>query len=353
MTVEIKPFSDLYEIGETKALLRSDRITALSFSPGYMLDIICGLTATLAEESERIAVELDSKHYFSQAGSTDLDTLALDHFGLTRNDGVSAVGVARFSRAGSGAGNVSIPAGTIVETADGAQFVTTTAPLMTGLEIDATIAAVVPGTAGIVAVDTIVIINALSSLSDPSVVVTNPEITAGGSPAETDPEFRDRIIAWFATLRRGTKLALEIGAKFTGAVKKAEVDESIYPPTVYIADTTGSANSALEAAVSTELENWRSAGIQVNVVGATVVTQTIDVTLTFAAGSDTSEVRDQVEAAIIAAVNTLSIGETLYTSLIVTAARLISGVLDCVVNDPAGNVVPAANELIRPGLVTF
>jgi uncharacterized phage protein gp47/JayE len=99
--------------------------------------------------------------------------------------------------------------------------------------------------------------------------------------------------------------------------------------------------------------NWRAAGIQVNVIGATVVTQAIEVSLTFSAGSDTSAVRDLVEAAIIEEVATLDIGETLYTSSIVSAAKSISGVKNCVVSDPAGDVVPAANELIRAGLVTI
>jgi len=353
MTIEIKNFSGLYTVGQTKALLRSSRLTALSFTPGFLIDIICGLSSAIGEEASRIAVELNARHYFSQAGGTDLDTLAIDHFGLSRNAGVSAVGIARFSRAGTGAGNVSIAAGTILETADGSQFVTTNSPLMTGTEIDANIAAVIPGSAGVVNANTIVVINPLSTLSDPSVVVTNQEVTAGGSAVETDAEFRARIIAWFATLRRGTPLAIETGALFTGAVKNAVLDESSYPPTVYIADSTGGANTALEAAVQTELVNWRSAGIQVNVVGATVVAQTIDVSLIFAAGSDTSSARDQVEAAIVAAVNALDIGATLYSSDIVAAAKSISGVLDCVVNDPAGDVVPAADELIRPGLVSF
>jgi uncharacterized phage protein gp47/JayE len=353
MTTEIKNFSDLYANGQTKALLRSSRLTTLSWTPGYMIDIVTGLAATIGEEASRIAVELNAKHYFSQASGDDLDTLALDHYKLRRNDGVSAVGIARFSRAGVGAGNVSIPAGAILETADGLQFVTTNSPLMTGLEIDANIAAVVPGSSGIVAADTIVVINPLSALSDASVQVTNPEGTAGGSEEETDAEFRVRIIAWFATLRRGTTLAIETGALWTGAVKNAVLDESVYPPTVYIADVTGGANVALEAAVQAELVNWRSAGIQVNVVGASVITQPITVALTFSAGSDTSSVRDQVEAAIIAEISTLDIGETLYTSSIVSAAKSIEGVLDCVVSNPAGDVVPAANELIRAGLVTI
>lgn len=353
MTTEIPTHGEFMTKAQVAALLASDLIDELSFTDGYMMNIHAGENAALAEEVLRIALDLHAKTFFGTAEDDDLDTLAKDHFGLDRNPGVSSVGIERFERANTLAGNVSIPAGSIIETPDGLQFVTTNAPLMTGLQIDANIAAAVPGVAGIVGPATITIINAASALSDPSVTASNPEKTSGGADKETNEAFRSRILYHFITLRRGTKEALEIGAKMVPGVVNATLDESAYPPAIYIADVTGSANAALVNATALEIVNWRSAGIAVNIFGATLTTQAWDVTLTFAAGSDTSAVREQVEAAIIAALALLKIGETLYLSSIISAAKSVAGVLDCVINDPVGDVVPTASQLLRSGLGTF
>jgi uncharacterized phage protein gp47/JayE len=342
---EIPPFGTLYDLGKAAALLRTSKLNQKSFSPGYMMDLIAGLSATLGEEAARIATELHLRAFFGTAAGSDLDTLALDHFGLTRQGGNASIGLVRFSRPTAGYGNVLIEAGTVVATSDGTRFVTTSESLLTGTQIDADIRAETTGEGGNVDASTITVL--VTGLGDTTITVTNPEQTSGGLAAETDAAFRQRIIDWFQTLRRGTPLALAIGAKTVAGVVTAEVDESAYPPTVYIADVTGSANPTLEAAVDDELPNWRAAGIQVNVVGATVVYQDITLALTFEAGYDTSAARELVREAVAAAVNTLSIGETLYRSSIVAAARGVSGVLDCVVSNPAGDVAPAANELIR------
>jgi len=344
-TVEVPTFGQLYDIGKAAALLRTSKLTEKSFSPGYLMDVIAGLTATLGEEAARIAVELHLRTFFGTAAGSDLDALALDHFGQTRQAGAAAIGTVRFSRPTAAYGNVLIEAGTIVATPDGTRFVLTSEPLLTGTQIDADVRAEVIGEDGIVDASTITVI--VTGLPDSTITVTNPEKTSGGLAAETDSAFRQRIIEWFQTLRKGTPAALVAGAKSVAGVVTATVDESAYPPTVYIADVTGGANSALEEAVDDELVNWRTAGIQVNVVGATVVYQNITLSLTFQAGYDTSAVREQVRAAVVEAVNDLSIGETLYRSAIVAAAVGVTGVIDCVVTDPAGDVAPAANQLIR------
>ncbi len=343
--IEIPSFGDLYEVGKAAGLLRTSKLNEKSFSPGYLMDVVAGLSAMLGEEAARIALELHLRTFFGTAAGDDLDALAADHFSLSRQAGAAAIGEIRFSRPTATYGALLIEAGATLETSDGTRFITTSDALLTGLQIDVDARAEETGEAGNVDADTIDIL--VTSLADSTVTATNPEEMAGGRAAETDAEFRQRIIEWFQTLRKGTPAALEAGAKGVSGVVAATTDESSYPPTVYIADVTGSANTSLEVAVAAELVNWRAAGIQTNVTGATVVYQDVAVTLTFAAGYDTSAVRDQVRTAIVAAVNALDIGETLYRSTIVAAARSIQGVLDAVVTDPAGDVVPAANQLLR------
>jgi len=351
--VEIPSFDELYELAKAAALLRTNKLTAKSFSPGYMVDTQAGLAAAIAEEVARIAVELHVRTFLGTASGEDLDKLASDHFGLVRQAGAPGVGAVRFSRPSAAFGTVLIPAGTVLETADGTRFILTSEPLLTGTQIDADARGEVVGESG--NVDAATITSIVSALADGSIVVTNPAEFSGGIGAESDAAFRDRIIDYLRTLRRGTRLALQVGALSVAGVVAAAVDETAYPPTVYIADTTGSANAALQGLVSDELEDWRAAGVQVNVVGATVVFQDLAITLSFYAGFDTSRSRDAVREVVVAVVNGLTIGETLYRSQIVAAAIGVEGIQNAIVTNPAGDVVPLANQLIRtePDRVTI
>ena len=341
--IEVPTRPELYELAKTSALLRSSKLTEASFSPGYMLDVHAGLASALAEEVLRFGLELNRKTFFSTAQGDDLDALAADHFGIARQEGTKAIGEVTFTRANTAAGNISIPVGTRVSTSDGTLFLTTEDILVTGLSLNSTVEAVEVGEQGIVDVGTIVVI--LDALGD-SFSVTNAQRTAGGIEKETDDAFRVRIAGFLSTVRRGTPAALEFGATQVAGVLRATVDESSLPPTVYIADAAGGANDTLVAAVQDELVNWRAAGVQVNVQGATQILQDITLALTFRAGFDTSSTRDKAIEAVVAAVNSLGIGETLFRSAIVAAAK-ITGIRDVVVSNPAGDVAPSLNQLIR------
>lgn len=350
---EPKRFQELYDIGKAVTLARTTLLTDLSFSPGYMVDIVTGLAAALAEEVQRIAFDLNTKHYILTAVDEDLDKLASDHFGLKRFVGVVALGTVTFSRPTQTFGNIAINLATIIETTDGIQFLTTENPILTGLTVTLDIQAAIAGSDGIVDAGTIVIINNATALADNTITVTNATRTSGGVTKETDADFRARIIAFFETLRRGTLSAIRTGALFVGGVVSAVVDESVYPPTVFVADSTGGATSALTDAVKVELDNWRAAGIMVNVVGATVISQDIDLSVTYVAGTDTSMARDAIRAAIIAGISDLAVGDTLFRSAIVGFVQSVEGVQNVVVNDPAGDVAPLLSQIIRLGELTL
>lgn len=348
MAIEVPTFADLYAYGKTVALLRSGKLNEASFSPGYMLDVLLGLDAAVAEEVARFALELHRRTFVRTASAEALDELAADHFGLTRYPGTAAVGKVKFQRANAGFGPLFIEIGTRVATADGLVFETTDPTVLTGLSVVVDVRAQVTGTVGNVAAGAIT--EVVESLADPTVSVTNSsapanERLAGGAEPETDEEFRARIRAFLATLRRGTSAALAFGATVAG-VKQATVDDTVYPPTVYIADAGGSANATLRDLVAAELVNWRAAGVQVNVLAAQPVEQAVSLTLTFEAGVDTSAARDRAIAAVVAAVNSLRIGQPLYRASLIAAAK-VAGVLNVVVTDPVGDVVPTKEQLIR------
>ena len=366
MPIEIPTFRDLYDLNKTAALLRdhpplgTGRLSAQSFNSGFMLDILAGINATAGEEAVRFALELFSRTFIRTASGDALDELADDHFSLTRRKGSAAIGKVKFQRVSASAGPVFIEAGTRVATSSGLAFKTTTPVVMTGptgLSIVVDVVAEITGSGGNAARGSITQI--LDPLSDSTVTVNNAwaagigdpggEWMAGGSDLETDAQFRKRIREYLATLRRGTVAALAYGAKIAG-VLEATVDDTAYPPRIFIADALDGAglagNEALRQAVVDELVNWRAAGVQVNVEIATVVQQSIDVSLTFAAGADTGSVISVMRSSILAAVGNLGIGDTLYSSTLISSAR-VPGIVDVQLNTPAGNVAPGAAQLIR------
>ena len=341
---EIPTHRELRERARDAALLVTDRLTARSFDPGFMPGILAGLSADLAQEVIQIALAFHSSTFFRTAVGADLDRLALDHFGLERRVGAAAIGIATFSRAAVDFGPLLIPARTRVATPDGTIFITTEEPLMSGLVQTAAIRAEVTGDAGVV--DAGKITQLISLLEDGTVSVTNTERTAGGLTRETDDQFRERLRGYLSTVRRGTAGAIEFGALSVGGVVRATLDESSYPPTLYISDQTGGANTALVQLVADTLIDFRAAGVHVNVIGATVIDQPITLAFAFAAGIDTAAAREVAIAAVVAAVNGIAIGATLFRSLIVAAAK-VAGVTNVVVSIPAGDIVPTQSQLIR------
>lgn len=187
---------------------------------------------------------------------------------------------------------------------------------------------------------------------DPSIVITNPEATAGAADEETDIDYRARAKAFFPTLRRGTIGAIEFGLRSTPGVASVAVVEltnaSGLPATfvqAYILDHLGRANESLAARAQLQLLEFRAAGIPVLVSAGVIQLVTIKLRLAFdtALVLDTSRATTEVRAAIVAALNNLIPGKTLERSLIIAAVRTVRGVLfpDNALVEPAGDLVPA------------
>jgi len=352
MPVRPPTFDDYYDLAKSSALLLSERLLLESFSPGYMLDILAGLDAMTAEEVTRFALELHRQTFLRTASGEDLDALADDHYGLTRRQGSQAVGSVTFSRATTSAGPVFFEIGTRLATVDGTEFLTSDPLVLSGLSASVSVIAARTGTAGNVLVGTVTRI--VSQSPDSTVSVSNSGAMAGGISRETDDAFRERVRGFLRTLRRGTVAAVTFGAMVEG-VASAVVDESTDPMSVYIADSAGNSNDELMQRVRDELINWRAAGVKVNVFGATIVQQPITVSATFRAGINTSAARSALVSSLVAAVSRLTIGETLFRSVLIGAAQGVSGVISADISDPAGNVVPGTAELLRtaPELVTL
>lgn len=352
---EFPSFNDLFTIGKNEALLRNPKLSPAAIdNKGSDINIILGMAASIGEEIGRFDLGKFSALFFQTASGTDLDRLAVDRFNVPRKEAAAAVGSIRFSRPTTGAGNVFIATGTRVASST-ITFKTTVDATLTGLTIDVPIAATTVGAN--TNVDAGTITNLIDSLTDPTVTVSNPLPTAGGADIETDSAYRLRLSNFILTLAKGTLSALTAAALAVPGVAVATAEDVLNPGAVpsgvarvFIADANGNSNQQLEDLVRAALDSVRAGGMQVSVAGAVVTFVQIALHVTFAAGADTILRSGQVKDAVLTSVNNLTPGQTLTLQRIRDAVAtvpqvtlpLVGGILA-----PTGDLVPAANEVIR------
>lgn len=316
-------FDDLYNIGRSEIQARNPRLT--DWTEGSDLDAIAGGAAGQADEAIGILFQLFGNQFFDIAAGDDLDTLALDRFGteIVRNVASAAIGLLRFTR-GISSTPLLIPAGTTCQAdVDGVTvtFSTDSAQTIPTGEsfIDIQSTADDTGRDSNVAAGTVTTI--LDTLiGDAAATVTNQERFAGGSIAESDSSFRDRIKRFFNTLRRGTIAALETGALSVEGVSFVTIDESTVAPanggyvSVYVGDPDGAGNTTLAALVDAELDNWRAAGVDVVVFASAREEIALALTVTIRKGTDKIALGESIRASVLGYTDNLASNETLFAS---------------------------------------
>lgn len=363
------------------------------FNEGSLLDILGGVVSRGVAEVQALAIEEFKKTYVETAtgpeetgGADDLETLLVDHFGedFKRPDAVYAEGQVTFSRPTTGAGNIVIPAGTIVKTAaneagSSQRFATQSAVTITGLSIAASVKAVDAGSAGNVLANTVVEIE--SSLVDSSITVNNASAFSGGDEVLDDAEYRQYAKNLLKTLRGATLEAIvakaktvsgveeAFGAEFSQTVKEWDEAESeavgdafkITRVKLYIADANGTANNTLINNVKAAIATVRAAGVQVEVLAASAQTVNVSISVTlngsgpnFAAlSSSLQPIFDDIAEYL----QTLAIGTGLSRSALKTHILGIWGasgsddLTNITIVTPTGDVSVSASTKIVPGTV--
>lgn len=294
----IRTRQELYEIIKNEITTTDSSLT--DFEEGSILDAITGASSTAISEAIDLLIQQFNKTYIDLAqgpeetgGDDDLQTLAVDQYGdaFARPEPSKAIGVVTFSRPTSGAGDVSILAGTIVKTSTDAnggsqRFTTLLDVKMVGLTINASIQAVEVGPKGNVDSGKVSVIE--TTLTDPTVVVANSDPTSGGANQLDTETYRQRIKNMIAQLQGATSAAIVAKALSVPGVASAKPAEFIqrvigYNPAagttfgesflivrskLYIADVNGAANDALVALVQSEISKVKAAGVRVEVIGA-------------------------------------------------------------------------------------
>lgn len=317
---------DLIDQGKAEAQLRRPD---LKFADGDVSEADLHVAAAMADVVLGIIAQKFKNTFFAGARADDLAILVDDRLNIQRKPAVKATVVLSFSRAAAGSSGT-IAAGTKVATApsaDGSQvFFTTDANIAvdtgTGPWTGAA-TCTVAGSGGNVAAGKVTQIT--TSLFD-TFTLTNPADAGGGGDEEIDDELRYRAQTFFQTLRRATLGALEFGALQVASVKSARAyEDGTGNVTLRIADTDGNSTLQMEADVTREMEQWRSAGVNVNVVGGKRGLVTLSLSIYgFAETFDIQANKATIQAVVQARVNRLRSGETLYLDSIRAAAISVS-----------------------------
>lgn len=354
---------DLFEIGRRYVVTRAKRIDPEQVDvEGSDANIFVGSMSFVGQAVSRQCGDRIRALLLDGAFSEDLDRYALDRYTLARKGAAAALGAVRFYRAVAGTAGT-VPIGTKLVSLTGIEYVTLTAATFAAADLEkpANVRAVQAGKEYQVGANQIRKIDKPTILFDPKLQVNNDDKTAGGEPREPDPEFRERIRDFWTTARRGTKSAIEFGARAVGGVSTARAIEAITgggtPARVvnlYIADSSGVASAALGASVRVNLEDFRACGI--SVITSLSIPQIVDVTLklTFAAGVDTSTLTEVIRASVVEFVNALAVNGTLYRSDLYSVLRryVLDGLIvdDSSIVSPTGDLVPAPGTTLRTTL---
>jgi uncharacterized phage protein gp47/JayE len=213
--------------------------------------------------------------------------------------------------------------------------------------------------------------------------VTNPSPLINGRDEETDDQRRTRFRGYISTLARGTKTAVEYGAKTAklvdanGLITEYVAHASVIEP--YVTDSTQPIslvdvyvhNGA--SATSTELvaeaqrvvdgyyddagkavPGWKAAGVKCVVSAASDKAITVTGNLTVQTGYVEADAIAAATNAVKAYIQGLGVGETVVLAeLIAIIKRDIVGVYNITLSAPLADVTCAINEKAIPGTVTL
>lgn len=365
MTLEIPTFDELYEAGKAETVARNPALT--DWNEGSNLDALTGAGAMQADEVIRIAIDLFMAQFVDTAEGADLDALALDRFGLIRKPASPSIGTIRVALSAVDpfviavgihfSGSVNGATVEVVSTAEAQNVAVGVA------QVDVTCASTATGlTSNIAAfvIDTIV-----DDIGDSGATCSQLGRFTGGSDAETDAQFRDRIRSYFQTVQRGTREALIYGAKLVAGVEFAAVDETNIAPEdggyvlLIIGDPEANASNALKDLVEAEIENWRPVGIEVQVVASVREEITASIVVRVRNGSDATALAASIRAAVVAHSESLDPGVTWYRAASTAAVfDVTDDVLNVEFTYPTTDYTPTlaynAVRIVSAGLnVTF
>jgi uncharacterized phage protein gp47/JayE len=367
---------ELFEVGVAEVIARdtNNEIGELTLrTPGTTWNLNLRGAAVMGSEVYFQALDRFNGVFLDTSSFEKLSRWASDRYGIARFGATTGVVELTFSRTVT-TGEITITAGTVVTDPEGTVKFETDIDLVLAIGVSTGVVTATSTQAGRDQRAEAGVLTVIEgALLQPDQVVTNVERAAGGNDEESDFELRGRARGIFVNARRGVLFAIQQGAFEVPQVRNAAVYEFRQPNGcqtgivgVVVSDQSGNCNAALVALVDTEMDLWRSAGIQVIVTAATPRLELISVTPSYDTGAATPANKTIIKQVIVARVNTLeanaasSVAEApenswLTPGLVEAATRSVTGVNGIIdLTLPAGIIKPGPGEriLTTEGLVT-
>lgn len=309
------------------------------------------------------------------SSGADVDTFLAD-FGTSRLGASVAKGVVTFARY-TPTLQAQIPAGSVVETADGTELFNVIADtnqgawnaglnayviLAGGSSCTATVQAQVAGSGGNVALGTVTVL----AQSIPGVdTVTNAAAFSGGLPAESDTAAKAGFVTYLQSLTQGTKQAcinavteLQEGATCYIIENQTYSPFGIFQAGYFSAicdDGTGAPSSGFLTACYAAIDAVRAIGTTFGVFAPAVVYANVGMTITVATGYTLATVEGLVTTAITNYINTLGLGVTLsyfrLAQVAYDASPGITSVTAVLLDSGTADLVPTAVQLVKAGSI--
>jgi uncharacterized phage protein gp47/JayE len=362
---------ELFEVGLGEALANDPKVSeTVARTPGSTMWWELNSGAAMGSEVAYQLYERLRNLFLDTATGAGLDRLGADRYFVDRQQATAGRVDLEFTRATS-TGLLTIPIGT--EVSDPANTVVFSTDVELQIPDGETVGSVRATSVALGSdqkADADTLTRIVGGTIEDGLDVTNPEKSAGGNDRETESEYRERNRSVFVNARRCTVSALEQGALTVEEVRVAsayEIRDSAGCPVgfvdLWVADALGNSNSAMIADVEEVLEEWRAAGVGVDVQGGTPVERQIRVRVTFEAGTSSSAALLDVRRAIVSFVNQLKArSETTVEAAIEAgrsvltpgrvdhAVRTVPRVVGVIVELPAATEVPEIGEIIRTNL---
>jgi len=233
-------------------------------------------------------------------------------------------------------------------------------PINTG-SIGLTVAALVPGSGGNVAANTITkIVSGLFGVN----TVSNPAQVVNGADPESDVAVKLRFPLYLQSLKTSNTASIQNAILAAGPKVTFKIIEYLtfagvaFPSgfTIVVDDGTGAASNVFLAAVTTNVNATRAAGSQFAVARPTNVPINVAVTVSPSSGTSLAVVQTSVVAAITTYVNGLGVGNLAGFAAIANVVQMTTGVFSYSNLTLNGATLDAAilnTQLARVGTITF
>lgn len=196
------------------------------------------------------------------------------------------------------------------------------------------------------------VINNISNLKK----VYNEYDILTGTDEESIESVKKRFHAFVESRGRATIKALDYGTRQVEEVSGVYIKEEVGYVRIYAHDLNGDLKDETLAKIKTAIEDYRPAGIKLDVFPVVKLTVPIDVTVTISNKNRiNTALEERIELTIRNYLNSRTVSETLVKADLLQAIMNIDDnlIYDCEINNLSGNLDIRDEEIIRAGDVTI